>query len=202
MIISKNISHFSCHTAHLWLSLLYHLYQEPAAQPSRSDKMGCLWRACHQPKIAGPVSHLNLPRHLLTGGFDHRISGALGAHVFANPWDYRMASYLYSICWVCILYTVCIYIYTYWLIKLALRGLRFRRWAFMRGHLCLDMHIHSQTKMIINVRTWKGYIYYRLLYYMKLYYIIIYYILYINVIMIHNVSKLSRTILIYPDSIG
>jgi hypothetical protein len=53
---------------------------------------------CHQPKIAGPVSHLNLPRHLLTGGFDHRISGALGAHVFANPWDYRMASYLYSIC--------------------------------------------------------------------------------------------------------
>ena len=73
------------------------------------------------------------------------------------------------------MYTVYrMYIYTYWLIKLALRGLRFRRWAFMRGHLCLDMHIHSQTKMIINVRTWKGYIYIILLYYMKLYYIILY----------------------------
>ena len=62
---------------------------------------GTKWIACDahaiSQKIAGPVSHLNLPRHLLTGGFDHRISGALGAHVFANPWD-RMASCLYSIC--------------------------------------------------------------------------------------------------------
>ena len=189
MIISKNISHFSCHTAHLWLSLLWPsipgtcgttltkgqnglpVTRMPSAKKSLVQ--------CHTWTSQGTCSL----EALIIASVELWARMCLPTHGTEWPVVYiQYAKYVY------ILYTV----YTYWLIKLALRGLRFRRWAFMRGHLCLDMHIHSQTKMIINIRTWKGYIYY----------IYTYIYLSLNVIMIHNVSKLSRTILIYPDSIG
>ena len=56
----KKKSHFSCRTAHLWLSLLYHLSQEPAISQKSLVQ-------CHTWTSQGICQ--------ATGGSDHRIGG-------------------------------------------------------------------------------------------------------------------------------
>ena len=64
--------------------------------------------------------------------------------------------------------------------------------------------IHERASLLRHAHTFTNKNDHKYTYMERIYIYIIYIHIYIslNVIMIHNVSKLSRTILIYPDSIG